>query len=147
MRIVETCSATRSTFADAIPTAGLASLAQESRRLLLSAGECLIRQGDRSDSLYVVLRGRVQVERVAPGDKHPTVLAALGPGEVVGEVGAVRGTPRTAAVVAIEPTEALEVDLSALAMLALGFPDVVDQLQRTMRARQRANRELLRSHD
>jgi ATP-binding cassette subfamily B protein len=61
------------------------------------AGTLLYRQGDESDQLYVVGRGRVEVvaEDETGAERQ---IATLGPGTPFGVGGLVRGTPRSASV-------------------------------------------------
>ncbi len=61
-------------------------------------GEFVFREGDAADGLYVVLSGRASV--VTARDGEPVVLAELFPGQVFGEIGVLRGSARTASVVA-----------------------------------------------
>lgn len=62
------------------------------RRITPKRGEVLIRRGDPSDSLYLVLEGSLWVEEAK---------AELGAGTVVGEIGVLSGTrKRTATVIA-----------------------------------------------
>lgn len=59
------------------------------------AGELLIESGSRANTLFVLLKGHVQVI----SDKYEAVLAELGPGMFFGEIGALFGVRRTASVV------------------------------------------------
>jgi len=68
------------------------------------AGSVVVREGDTSMTLYVVLSGRVRVVR----EGEP--IAELGPGCHFGELGLLGDTPRSATVVALEPTECALVD-------------------------------------
>ena len=72
--------------------------------LSLAAGEVGIRQGEVGERFYVVRSGQVQVER------DGQVLAQLGPGEAFGEIALLLDVPRTATVIAVEPTELLALD-------------------------------------
>jgi len=72
-------------------------LAQQFCRRRYRPGEVIVRQGDTSLSFYVVLSGRVGIMR------HPAVVED-GP-TFFGEVEALGDLPRTATVVALEPTE------------------------------------------
>lgn len=72
----------------------LAIANMDSRR----TGEPIVREGESSSELYVVVRGKVQVE--AKGSK----LAELGAGAHFGEMGLVDDAPRSATVVALEPS-------------------------------------------
>jgi len=61
-----------------------------------------IDEGDKGDSLFVILSGRVKVF-VADADGREMVLDIHGPGDYVGEL-ALDGRPRAASVMAMEPT-------------------------------------------
>lgn len=58
-------------------------------------GEVLIEEGQKATTLYVLLKGQVDVI----SDRYESVLAQLGPGMVFGEIGAIFGVKRTARVV------------------------------------------------
>jgi CRP-like cAMP-binding protein len=58
----------------------------------------IIRQGDEADRFYLIEDGRFEVTRAA-GDASEH-LRTMGPGEVFGEIGLLRGVPRTATVTA-----------------------------------------------
>jgi putative ABC transport system ATP-binding protein len=62
----------------------------------LPAGHTLFRQGDPSDLIYVVETGQVDVFRQTPDGE--LLLATLGPGEHLGEMGPLFGLPRSASV-------------------------------------------------
>ena len=64
-------------------------------------GEAIVRQGEPGDDLYVILEGRVRVER---GGRP---VESLGEGEFFGEVAVLDGRPRSADVVAEIPTRTL----------------------------------------
>jgi CRP-like cAMP-binding protein len=59
----------------------------------LAAGETLFRQGEPSDSVYVVAGGRLRVFAETPGEP-PRLLNEVGRGELIGEMGAITGEPR-----------------------------------------------------
>ena len=65
--------------------------------LTFARGETLFRQGDRSDLVYVVEVGTLDVVRVmADGSEQP--LGQVGPRDYVGELGPMLGFPRSATV-------------------------------------------------
>jgi predicted acylesterase/phospholipase RssA len=66
-------------------------------------GERLFAQGDAGDAAYLVLSGRLRVER-ADGDRT-TVIREVGRGELVGELSLLTGAPRSATVRAVRDTE------------------------------------------
>lgn len=61
-----------------------------------SNGEVLIQSGNKASTLFILLKGKVQVI----SEKYEAVLAELGPGMIFGEIGALFGVPRTASAIA-----------------------------------------------
>jgi CRP/FNR family cyclic AMP-dependent transcriptional regulator len=61
-----------------------------------------ITEGDSSDSVFVVLAGRVKVF-LSDTEGHEMILDTQGPGEYVGEM-ALDGKPRSASVMTLEPS-------------------------------------------
>jgi CRP/FNR family transcriptional regulator, cyclic AMP receptor protein len=62
--------------------------------------------GDATDSLYIVLSGRLKV-MMSDAEGKEVILCILGPGEFFGEMGLIDDSPRSASVVAIEACELL----------------------------------------
>jgi CRP-like cAMP-binding protein len=125
-----------------IPLDGLAQLARNGIKRTFSSGTELMRQGDISDAMYVILAGRVRVERTVPQIPQSVVLAEFGSGQVVGEMGLFDHEPRSATVTAIEHTEAVELDDLALAQTVLRYPEVGTALLRLLSERLRSTDEL-----
>jgi NTE family protein len=70
---------------------------------LLLGGERLFAQGDPGDAAYVVLSGRVRVEREEAG--RTLTVREAGRGELIGEFTMLTGAPRTASVRAVRQCE------------------------------------------
>ena len=64
--------------------------------------------GDATDSLYIVLSGRLKV-MMSDSDGKEVILSILGPGEFFGEMGLIDDAPRSASVVTIEACELLSI--------------------------------------
>ena len=64
--------------------------------------------GDATDSLYIILSGRLKV-MMSDADGKEVILSILGAGEFFGEMGLIDDEPRSASVVSIEPCELLAV--------------------------------------
>lgn len=60
--------------------------------------------GDPTDSLYVLISGRIKVF-MGDLDGKEVILSILGPNEFFGEMGLIDNSPRSANVVALEPCE------------------------------------------
>ncbi len=69
-------------------------------------GEFVVRSGESTDSLYILLTGRAKVTN-SDEEGREIILAMLGHGESFGEMGLIDGSPRSADVVALEPCELL----------------------------------------
>jgi serine/threonine protein kinase/CRP-like cAMP-binding protein len=116
-------------------------LAVRDRRALASrftllharAGELLLREGDRSDALYALKSGSVTV--FTGPSAQPIELATLGPGEIFGEVAAVKGTPRTANVVALSDCELLKLEARDLHAFLETNPEIDALLERAIERR------------
>ena len=122
---------------------GIAQLEQRGRVRNFGTDEELMRQGQPSDCLHVIMHGRVRVERWHVALQDPVILAELGPGEVVGEMGVLDGGPRSATVRAIEPTETIELSAEALHELLQAFPESTLTLASVLTRRLRSANELI----
>jgi SulP family sulfate permease len=71
------------------------------KRVVVDKGEAVFRQGDRSDSMYFVESGKLDVELEMEGGKLLR-LKKVGPGAVFGEMGIYTLAPRSATVRAAE---------------------------------------------
>lgn len=69
-------------------------------------GSLIMAAGDPTDSLYIVISGRLKV-MMSDSDGKEVILSILGPGEFFGEMGLIDDHPRSASVVAMEPCELL----------------------------------------
>jgi CRP/FNR family transcriptional regulator, cyclic AMP receptor protein len=73
----------------------------------------MLRSGERSDTLYVILAGRAQVV-IEDGEGREMILCSLGPNEFFGELSLVDEHPRSASVQAVDPCEVLCVSRKAV---------------------------------
>jgi small-conductance mechanosensitive channel/CRP-like cAMP-binding protein len=100
------------------------------------AGEKLVAEGDRGDSLFVLARGRVSVSKSGSEIGTTSVaLATLGPGDCFGEMSLLTGAPRTATVSAQEAVEVLVLDRAALAPVLQQDPSLAETLSHVLATR------------
>jgi CRP-like cAMP-binding protein len=71
-------------------------------------GQALFHEGQLPDRVVLLRSGRVKVTSTTPAGRE-VVLAFRGPGELVGELGAIDDAPRSATIVAVERVEALTI--------------------------------------
>jgi len=69
----------------------------------LKAKEVLCRKGDPGNQLFGILTGSLKVTAIG-GDGKDVVFGLMKPGEVLGEIALLDSEPRSATVVAVEPT-------------------------------------------
>jgi CRP/FNR family transcriptional regulator, cyclic AMP receptor protein len=112
------------------------------KRRSFAVVETLMAQGETATAMYVILRGRVRVVRHMP-DGNSVALAELGAGEGVGEIGMIDQRPRTATVVAIEPTDTIEIQAQTFTTLANSSSRFYELLARVLAQRLRATDELV----
>jgi putative ABC transport system ATP-binding protein len=75
---------------------------QSPRTIEVSSGEAIFEQGSRGELVYVIEAGQIEVLRRRT-DGSVEMLAKLGPGEYVGELGPMLGFPRSATARATTP--------------------------------------------
>lgn len=87
---------------EGIPDTFVRQLAALGRLRTYPKNTVFITEGDSSDSVFVVLTGRVKVF-ISDTEGHEMILDTQGPGEYVGEM-ALDGKPRSASVMTLEPS-------------------------------------------
>lgn len=101
-------------------------IARHGTRRTYAPGELIIRQGDAAVALYVILSGRVVVEReIAGGCEN---LMEFGPHEFFGEVALIENAPRRVSVRALEETECVLIVAWDFTALVRESPDVAEVL-------------------
>lgn len=100
---------------ESTPTGDLlaARLRTEGRRVRFRRGQALFTEGDVADRVFVIESGWVTIISVGPGGRE-IVLGLRGPGEVIGELSALDGAPRSATALAAADVEATVAPVSAL---------------------------------
>jgi CRP-like cAMP-binding protein len=79
------------------------AIASVASQVGFAVGDDLVRQGEPGTAFFIIVTGRARV------DRDGSLLRELGPGDFLGEIALVDGSPRTATVAALEPIEAVTV--------------------------------------
>jgi len=125
-----------------VRTADRERLAKRATLRSYPVGATIVREGDTSMTLYVVLSGRVGVD--VGGQR----VRELGSSSFFGEMGLIDDSPRSATVVALEPTECALLatwDVRHNSGLALGLLPIL--VQRLRGVKTLTESELLQSLD
>lgn len=109
-----------------LPPARIETAARQLTPVPVDVGEEVVRQDEEADRFYVIDSGRMRVSQARDGDVH--VLRDLGPGDVFGEIGLLRGVPRTATVTATTPGVLYALDAAAFAELVGSGPGLSSRL-------------------
>lgn len=100
------------------------------RLVNLPKGTTLFREGEsqRTDHMFLVLQGDVSVEMAdsTPGEQVP--ISVLGPGSLVGEMGLIDGSPRSAHCVALSDVLAAGLSRQGMQMLTQEHPAAAARL-------------------
>ena len=121
----------------------LAEIARHGVPKQFAARTVLVSEGERTDSLYIILEGRVRAY-VSDADGREAVLSVMGPGEYFGEVAFDAG-PRSASVMTIEPCRLLVVSRDEFAAFVKRSPAFAAHFINHLIARIRALTENVRS--
>ncbi len=112
-----------------VPPADLPALIDGVEWFSLPGGWTLLRKGDPSDAMYVVMAGSLGL--AAPeGAETGASAGRFGAGQTVGEVGLLSGEPRTATLVALRDTELLRITPSVFRRMIASHPVVMENLGR-----------------
>ena len=126
-----------------IDPARLKLLAFTSERVNFAEGQKFFQQGDAADAAYVVLQGKADVTIDSPGGDIK--VAELGQNAIVGEMGILSDSPRSATIVAAAPTTALRIDKRVFLELLTQFPQMSIAVMRELASRlEKMNTQLAR---
>ncbi len=106
-------------------------LLEELEHLTVRGGEWLFRQGDASDSLFFLVRGRLQVWVEPEGRddaQEARMVGEVTPGDSVGEIGLLTGSARSASIRAIRDSQLVKMDRDAFEEFAAKHKNLVIQL-------------------
>lgn len=96
----------------------------------LAAGETLLRTGDAADAAYFVVTGRLLV--LVEEEEREVVIRRLGRGEIIGEIGLMEGSARTATIRADRESTLGRLSREAFDRLAADYPAFLMGITRTV---------------
>lgn len=117
----------------------LIAFSSESREI--GDGQTLFEAGERADGGYVVTQGRIDLV----GADGTMVLAALGPGSLIGEMALIVDTTRPAKAVASGPTRVIHVRRSVFRRVLAEYPKLAAEIGKSIASRIQATAADLQS--
>ena len=141
MRTVEAVE--RGTFLTNLSEGAVDRLMEAGRVRSHPVGSMLFLQGDDSHGVQIILSGTVKLT-VLTLDGREVVLELRGPGEILGEMSAVDGEPRSATATVIEEAEVLTIGLAAFQEQFAKDAEIAAEMLRsvTQRLREASMRQL-----
>jgi len=120
--------------------ADLAYVAEVAIARHYEAGQVIFREGDASDTCYMVRHGHARALREHP-DGRSIALAHFGPGDIFGELAMFDDERRSATVQTLDEVDALAVAMVDMRRLLVRHPDIAVKLVTSMGRRLRAANE------
>jgi len=119
--------------------AQLANVGAHMAMRVYEKGDYVLHEGDRGDSLYVILAGRVKVFSVDATDpSKEVILKTLGPGEFFGELPLFDQEPRSASVAAMDRCHLQVLSYASFRRAIESSPDIAQRVMETLARRLRA---------
>lgn len=106
----------------------------------LNKGQVLFNEGDRGERLYIITDGKMKLGHTST-DGRESLLAVLGPGELLGELSLFDPGPRTVTATALTETSLMGLGHSALRPWLTGRPEVAEALLQALAQRLRRTNE------
>jgi CRP/FNR family transcriptional regulator, cyclic AMP receptor protein len=126
----------------ALEPADLERIAEVAVPRRFEPGQAVFREGDASDTCYVVREGHARAVRTH-GDGRTITLATFGPGDIFGELAMFEDERRSATVEAIEPTSVVGVLGPDMRRLMGEHPEIATRLVIALGRRLRETNERL----
>ena len=120
-----------------LPVEARRALARDAADHLFAAGEAIVRQADEGSSMFVVLRGAVNVVLEPSGQQ----VAAITAGGLFGEMSMLTGDPRTATVRAATDVQVLEIAAAEMRRLAQAHPGLLEHISGVITTRRAGLRQ------
>jgi len=136
---------TKTTFLGRLPDVVLDALVRKGQVKSYARGDFIYRRGDPSDSLMVVISGRLKLANTNVGGKE-VALDFLGVGDIFGETSALDGKERAVDAVALEDADVFVVYSRDLLPTLIDHPQAMLEVIRVLCERARAGAAIIEDH-
>ena len=104
--------------------------------LEIRSGEVLLKEGDVGEEMYVLIEGTAKIEY------RGVFFAEIGPGDFVGELAVIDGSPRLASAIAVTDCRFVAVNRARFEFLVAETPNFALEVMRVLAQRLRRTDEL-----
>ena len=126
---------------DALTSKQIESLAALCETHTFTASSYIFRQGDLGNSLFVIVDGRVAIEREVSNETDTVSLTIVKPHEYFGEMSLFYDVPRSVTATTMQDTVVLQIRQDAFMAFARQNPDLLVELNQILSQR------LVEAHD
>jgi CRP/FNR family cyclic AMP-dependent transcriptional regulator len=109
----------------------------------LKPEDTLFKEGDLSNSLYIVRRGAISIRKVQRRTLVEAELTKVKAGEIIGELSFFDRKTRSASAIALIETELLELNFQELDLLYSQTPDYFKKIIESLASRLRTANEMI----
>ena len=128
----------QSQFFAALPLEELYHIASSMEEETVRAGITVIEEGSLGDKMYIVVRGELEVCKVAADEEEkPQRVALLGERQVFGDMALLDDEPRSASVVTIDDVHLLSLERSSLERILRRYSSIAFNMMRILSSRLR----------
>jgi len=126
---------------EALTSEQIEVLADLSETRAFPSGSQIFQQGDFDNSVYIVLDGRVALERKINDETDPILLTIIKPDQHFGEMSLFSHTPRSFTATAIEDTVLLQILRDVFTAFIRQCPELLVEVNRSL------NQRLMEAYD
>jgi len=126
------------TFLGGLTPAVRSELLSRGQRQEFAVGDTLMRQGERTSSIFLLISGATKINVVSECGDSALVAVRLA-GDVIGEMAMLENLPRSATATAARPVTAQRIMAAEFRQLRRSRPEVVDALDRVLASRLRVD--------
>lgn len=114
-------------FFNDIPETEFAYILERLSEKIVSAGDVVIQEGERGESLFLIMRGVIRVSKRIEGKEHD--LATLLAGDFFGESALLHDAPRNASCTAVTPCSLFELSRNEFNELKAQYPAIAKAIE------------------
>lgn len=129
-------------FLEALPAEPTALLTSAVQRKHFTAGETIFQKGDPGDAMCVIIRGQVRIVLPSEGGDE-ALIATMDDGDFFGEMSLIDGQPRSATIIATQPTDTVVVRREGFQDFLRAHPEAAIDMLTALSARIRQSDEFI----
>lgn len=126
--------------------AAIKTLALSGHLLHFGKGEHIVKQGDRGNSLFLILHGSAGVYIKTPDNGTEITVGHLEAGDFFGERSLLTGEPRSASILAETDLEVVEIEKANILPMLEANPGIMEELSQRLAERQLINEGFFKEH-